>query len=77
MFRHLDLEHLEEQLKSAQDYRYRCIVTEGIFSMEADILDLPKYIALAKKYNALIYLDECHSAGVIGKTGRGCVEYWG
>ena len=77
VFRHLDLEHLEEQLKSAQDYRYRCIVTEGIFSMEADILDLPKYIALAKKYNALIYLDECHSAGVIGKTGRGCVEYWG
>lgn len=77
VFRHLDLEHLEEQLKSAQEYRFRCIVTEGIFSMEADILDLPKYIALAKKYNAMIYLDECHSAGVIGKTGRGCIEYWG
>lgn len=45
--------------------------------MDADILDLPKYIALAKKYKAIIYLDECHSVGVIGKTGRGCIEYWG
>lgn len=77
VYRHLDLEHLEEQLKAAQDYRFRCIVTEGIFSMEADILDLPKYIELAKKYKAMIYLDECHSVGVLGKTGRGCIEYHG
>jgi glycine C-acetyltransferase len=76
VYRHLDLEHLEEQLKSAQDYRFRCIVTEGIFSMEADILELDKYVALAKKYDAIIYLDECHSAGVIGKTGKGCIEYY-
>lgn len=75
VYRHLDIDHLEEQLKKAQDYRFRCIVTEGCFSMEADILDLPKYIALAKKYDALIYLDECHSIGVLGKTGRGCIEY--
>lgn len=71
MFRHLDTDHLEEQLKKAENYRFRVIVTEGIFSMEADILDLPEYVRLAKKYNALIYLDECHSVGVIGKTGRG------
>ena len=45
--------------------------------MEADILNLPDYVRLAKKYNALIYLDECHSVGVIGKTGRGCIEYHG
>ena len=45
--------------------------------MDADILDLPKYIALARKYKAVIYLDECHSVGVIGKTGRGCIEYCG
>lgn len=77
VYRHLDLEMLEEQLKSAQDYRFRCIVTEGIFSMEGDILNLPKYVALAKKYNAIFYLDECHATGVIGKTGRGTVEYWG
>lgn len=75
VYKHLDLEQLEEQLKNAQDYRFKCIVTEGIFSMEADILDLPAYVALAKKYDAMIYLDECHSAGVIGKTGRGCIEY--
>ena len=77
IYKHLDLEMLEEQLKNAQDYRFRCIVTEGIFSMEGDILNLPKYVALAKKYNAIFYLDECHATGVIGKTGRGSVEYWG
>ena len=77
VYKHMDIDQLEEQLKGAKDYRFRCIVTEGIFSMEATILDLPKYVALAKKYDAMIYLDECHSAGVIGKTGRGCVEYSG
>ena len=77
VYRHLDIDQLEEQLKGAMDYRFRVIVTEGIFSMEADILDLKAYVALAKKYNAMIYLDECHSIGVIGKTGRGCVEYSG
>lgn len=77
VYRHMDIDHLEEQLKTADDYRFKCIVTEGIFSMEADILDLKAYLALAKKYNAMIYLDECHSVGVIGKTGRGCVEYSG
>jgi 7-keto-8-aminopelargonate synthetase-like enzyme len=77
VYRHLDTKHLEEQLKEAQDYRFRCIVTEGIFSMEADILDLKEYVRIAKKYNAMIYLDECHSVGVIGKTGRGCIEYAG
>jgi len=45
--------------------------------MDGDILELPKYIALAKKYKAIFYLDECHSTGVLGKTGRGSVEYWG
>lgn len=77
VYKHLDIDMLEEQLKSAQDYRFRCIVTEGIFSMEGEILNLPKYLALAKKYKAVFYLDECHATGVIGKTGRGSVEYWG
>lgn len=77
VYDHLDIAMLEEQLKTAMDCRFRCIVTEGIFSMDGDILNLPKYIALAKKYKAVFYLDECHSTGVIGKTGRGCVEYWG
>jgi len=77
VYNHLDLEDLEEKLKGAMDYRFRCIVTEGIFSMDGDILNLPKYIALAKKYKAIFYLDECHATGVIGDTGRGSVEYWG
>ena len=77
VYNHLDLENLEECLKQAEGARFRCIVTEGIFSMEGDILNLPKYLALAKKYKAIFYLDECHATGVIGKTGRGSVEYWG
>ena len=77
VYNHLDLEDLEDKLKQAQHCRFRCIVTEGIFSMEGDILELPKYIALAKKYKAIFYLDECHATGVIGKTGQGTAEYWG
>ncbi|CAI2369794.1 unnamed protein product [Moneuplotes crassus] len=77
VYKHLDTKHLEEQLKKADEYRFKCIVTEGIFSMEADILDLQEYVRIAKKYNAMIYLDECHSVGTIGKTGRGCIEYSG
>lgn len=77
VYNHLDLEMLEEKLKGAMDYRFRCIVTEGIFSMDGDILNLPKYVELAKKYDAIFYLDECHATGVIGKTGKGSYEYWG
>jgi len=77
VFDHLDLEMLEEQLKDAQDCRFRCIVTEGIFSMDGDIVNLPKYLALAKKYKAIFYLDECHATGVIGETGRGTIEHFG
>lgn len=55
----------------------RVIVTDGIFSMDGDIAPLDKIYNLAQKYNAYVYIDECHAAGFIGKTGRGTPEYFG
>ena len=69
-----DMESLEEQLKKAQDQRFRLIVTDGVFSMDGNVAPLDKIVELAEKYDALIMLDESHSAGVVGKTGRGITE---
>lgn len=68
---------LEEQLKKAQDQRFRIIVTDGVFSMDGDIAKMNEICDLADKYDALVMTDECHSAGFIGKTGRGVPEYHG
>lgn len=62
---------LEENLKATQDARQRVIVTDGVFSMDGDIAPLDKIYDLAQKYKAYIYIDECHAAGFIGKTGKG------
>jgi glycine C-acetyltransferase len=69
-----DMQDLEEQLKLAKDCRYRIIVTDGVFSMDGNVASMDKINELAKKYDALIMVDECHSAGVVGKTGRGVTE---
>lgn len=74
-YKHSDMEDLEEQLKQAQAQRFRVIVTDGVFSMDGDIAKLDKICDLADKYDALVMTDECHSAGFIGKTGRGVPEY--
>jgi glycine C-acetyltransferase len=74
-YKHSDMEDLEEQLKKAQAQRFRVIVTDGVFSMDGDIAKLDKICDLADKYDALVMTDECHSAGFIGKTGRGVPEY--
>jgi glycine C-acetyltransferase len=66
---------LEEQLKSAQAQRNRIIVTDGSFSMDGTIAQLDKIVELAEKYDAAVMIDECHSSGFIGKTGRGTHEY--
>ncbi len=76
-YKHSDMQDLEEQLKKAQDQRYRIIVTDGVFSMDGDIAKMDEICALADKYDALVMSDECHSAGFIGKTGRGVPEYCG
>ncbi len=74
-YKHADMTDLEEQLKKAQDQRYRIIVTDGVFSMDGDIAKLDKICDLAEKYNALVMVDDSHASGFIGKTGRGTHEY--
>ena len=76
-YKHSDMNDLEAQLIKAQDQRFRIIVTDGVFSMDGDIAKMNEICALADKYDALVMTDECHSAGFIGKTGRGVPEYYG
>jgi len=73
-YENANMESLEEQLKLAQEQRFRIIVTDGVFSMDGNVAPMDKINELAKKYDALIMVDECHSAGVVGKTGRGVTE---
>jgi glycine C-acetyltransferase len=76
-YKHSDMQDLENQLKLSQDQRHRIIVTDGVFSMDGDIAKMNEICDLADKYDALVMTDECHSAGFIGKTGRGVPEYHG
>lgn len=69
-----DMADLEEQLKQAQAQRFRLIVTDGVFSMDGNVAPDGQNYQLAQKYDALIMVDECHSAGVVGETGRGVTE---
>jgi len=76
-YNHSDMADLEIQLQKAQAQRHRIIVTDGVFSMDGDIALMDQICALADKYDALVMTDECHSAGFIGKTGRGVPEHCG
>ena len=69
-----NMEDLEEQLKLAQAQRFRIIVTDGVFSMDGNVAPMDEICALAEKYDAMVMVDECHSAGVVGATGRGVSE---
>ena len=72
---HSDMEDLEAKLKEASDCRYRMIVTDGVFSMDGDIALLDKICDLADQYDAMVMVDDSHSTGFIGETGRGTHEY--
>lgn len=76
-YRHLDMKHLEEILIETQSSRIRLIQTDGIFSTDVDFAPVDQLVALAKKYNAILIVDESHGCGVIGPTGRGVCEYFG
>ncbi len=76
-FRHNDMEDLEKVLKRCDIDKVKLIVVDGVFSMEGDMATLPEIVALSKKYNASIYVDEAHSLGVFGKTGAGICEHFG
>ncbi len=74
---HRDMDTLEQLLKESQDYEKRLIVTDGVFSMDGDIAPLDQIVILAKKYQALVMVDDAHGFGVLGNTGRGTAEHLG
>jgi glycine C-acetyltransferase len=76
-YEHNNMTDLEAKLKEAASARSRIVVTDGSFSMDGTIAQLDKIVALAEKYDAVIMIDECHSSGFLGKTGRGTHEYRG
>lgn len=76
-YEHNNMDDLETKLKESAGCRSRIIVTDGSFSMDGTIAQLDKIVALAEKYDAVIMIDECHSSGFLGKTGRGTHEYRG
>ncbi|MEG2515150.1 MAG: glycine C-acetyltransferase, partial [Bacteroidaceae bacterium] len=69
-----DMADLEKQLQEAQAQRFRIVVTDGVFSMDGNVAPMDKICSLAEKYDAMVMVDECHSAGVVGKTGHGVNE---
>jgi len=76
-FRHNDMEHLEGLLKNAPAEVSKLVIADSVFSMDGDIIDLPKIVELSKKYNAWLMIDEAHSVGVLGKKGTGIEEHFG
>ncbi len=75
-YNNANMEELEAHLKTAQAQRFRLIVTDGVFSMDGNVAPLDKIYELANKYDAMVMVDESHSAGVVGKTGRGTTELY-
>lgn len=77
VYAHNDMAALEEKLKESQGARRIFIVTDGVFSMEGTVVNLPQVVALAQRYGAAIILDDCHGVGVLGANGRGTAEHFG
>lgn len=76
-YKHNDMDSLEKQLQKCAPDKVKLIVTDGVFSMEGDVANLPKIVELAKKYNATVMVDEAHGIGVFGKGGRGTCNHFG
>ncbi len=76
-YKHNDMESLEQQLQRCDPEKVKLIVTDGVFSMEGDVANLPEIVRLAKKYNAAVMVDEAHGIGVFGKGGRGTCDHFG
>ena len=77
VYKHSDMADLEEKLRAAGSARRKLIFTDGVFSMEGDIAKLPDLVALARKYDAVLAVDDSHATGVLGKNGRGTAEHYG
>ncbi|HEX9347564.1 MAG TPA: glycine C-acetyltransferase [Gemmatimonadales bacterium] len=76
VYKHSDMADLEEKLRAAGKARRKLIFTDGIFSMEGDVAKLPDLVELARKYDAVLAVDDSHASGVLGKTGRGTAEHY-
>ena len=76
-YKHNDMESLEKQLQKCDPDKVKLIVTDGVFSMEGDVANLPEIVRLAKKYNASVMVDEAHGIGVFGEGGRGTCNHFG
>ena len=76
-YKHNDMASLEKQLQRCEPDKVKLIVTDGVFSMEGDVANIPEIVRLAKQYNATVMVDEAHSIGVFGKGGRGTVNHFG
>lgn len=76
-YKHNDMESLEAQLKRCAPDKVKLIVTDGVFSMEGDVANLPEIVRLAKQYDATVMVDEAHGIGVFGKGGRGVCDHYG
>jgi glycine C-acetyltransferase len=76
-YKHADMAHLEEKLVEHKDRRHRMIITDGVFSMDGDLAPLDKIVELAEKHDAMVFLDDSHASGFMGRTGRGVHEHFG
>jgi len=76
IFRHADMNDLEDKLKEAQNARTKLIISDGVFSMDGDIVKLPDIVELGEKYGAAVYVDDAHASGVLGRNGRGSVDHF-
>lgn len=77
VYKHADMADLEAKLKASHDKRVRMVITDGIFSMEGAIANLPDIVELCRKYDAYLVVDDSHATGVLGETGRGTAEHFG
>ena len=77
VYPHSDMKALEDILRATKDARTRLVITDGVFSMEGDIANLPDIVALARKHDAVVVVDDSHATGVLGKHGRGTAEHYG
>jgi glycine C-acetyltransferase len=76
-YKHANMQHLEQKLEEHQDKRARMIVTDGVFSMDGDVAPLDEIVALGEKHDAMVFVDDSHATGFIGRTGRGVHEHFG
>jgi glycine C-acetyltransferase len=76
IWKHADMDSLEDALKETQGARRRLVVTDGVFSMDGDVANLPAIVDLAERYGAMVYVDDAHASGVFGRNGRGTVDHF-